>query len=85
VRAADGHAHGDLPCALGDVLAWWDEDSVAAARELATTSKPLSLVALDAGFYDQSHFSNVFRRQLAMTPGEYRRVHAATRSARHLH
>jgi AraC family transcriptional regulator len=43
-----------------------------AARDLATTAKPLSLVAMDAGFYDQSHFTNVFRRSLGVTPGAYR-------------
>jgi AraC family transcriptional regulator len=43
-----------------------------AARELMETSRPLSDIALDAGFYDQSHFTNVFRRRLGVTPGAYR-------------
>jgi AraC family transcriptional regulator len=42
------------------------------ARELVETSRPLSDIALDAGFYDQSHFTNVFRRSLGVTPGAYR-------------
>lgn len=48
-----------------------------AARALAETADPLSLIALDAGFYDQPHFTNVFRRYMGVTPAEYR---AARRS-----
>ncbi|HEX6533102.1 MAG TPA: AraC family transcriptional regulator [Gemmatimonadaceae bacterium] len=33
---------------------------------------PLSAIALDAGFADQSHFTRVFRRETGMTPGEFR-------------
>lgn len=44
-----------------------------AARELSTTAMPLSEIALAAGFYDQSHFSNAFRRQFGASPGQYRR------------
>jgi AraC family transcriptional regulator len=43
-----------------------------AARELAETAEPLSEIALRAGFYDQSHFTNVFRRTLGVTPSAYR-------------
>jgi len=27
---------------------------------------------LGAGFYDQSHFSRIFKQQIGMTPAEYR-------------
>lgn len=43
-----------------------------AARELSETADPLSDIALRAGFYDQSHFTNVFRRILGVTPSAYR-------------
>lgn len=43
-----------------------------AADALARTARPLSDIALECGFYDQSHFSNVFRRRFSCTPGEYR-------------
>ena len=43
-----------------------------AARELTETVEPLSEIALRAGFYDQSHFTNVFRRTLGVTPSAYR-------------
>ena len=45
-----------------------------AARALTGTRLSLAEVALQAGFYDQSHFTNVFRRAWGMTPAEYRRV-----------
>lgn len=43
-----------------------------AARALAESPAPLTDVALDAGFYDQSHFTNVFRRYVGVTPALYR-------------
>ena len=45
----------------------------AAARALARTDFSLAEIALQAGFYDQAHFTNVFRRMWGMTPAEYRR------------
>ena len=45
-----------------------------AARMLAESEEPLSRIALETGFYDQSHFANTFRRLTGMTPGEYRRL-----------
>src|SRR5262245_21741917 len=43
-----------------------------ACRRLATTDTPLTHIALSAGFSDQSHFTRTFRRQMRMTPGEFR-------------
>jgi AraC family transcriptional regulator len=43
-----------------------------AVLELAGTGKTLSDIAMTAGFYDQSHFTNLFRRRFGMTPAEYR-------------
>ena len=45
-----------------------------ACREIAETDAPLSEVALAAGFYDQSHFSNIFRRFTGTTPAAYRAI-----------
>lgn len=44
-----------------------------ATQELHRCEFPLSEVATRSGFYDQSQFTNVFKRQTGMTPSEYRR------------
>jgi len=44
-----------------------------AAQLLTETNLPLSAIAIEAGFCDQSHFTNVFRRYTRSTPGEFRR------------
>jgi AraC family transcriptional regulator len=44
-----------------------------AAEQLAGGTQPLAEIALAAGFADQSHFSNVFRRRVGMSPSAYRR------------
>lgn len=43
-----------------------------ACREITGSDASLSEIALASGFYDQSHFSNTFRRFTGMTPGAYR-------------
>jgi AraC family transcriptional regulator len=32
----------------------------------------LALIAATLGFYDQAHFTNTFRREMGMTPGDFR-------------
>ena len=49
----------------------------AAARALAASSAPLSEIAANLGFYDQSHFTNAFKRHTRMTPAEYREAFRA--------
>ena len=46
-----------------------------AARLLTRSDRPLSEIALESGFGDQSQFSRAFARDLGIAPGEYR--HAA--------
>ncbi|BCH32499.1 hypothetical protein MesoLjLc_44290 [Mesorhizobium sp. L-8-10] len=41
-------------------------------HRLAASPDPLSEIALDAGFADQSHFTNTFRRLVGMSPGVFR-------------
>jgi AraC family transcriptional regulator len=43
-----------------------------AMQELHHFETPLSVIAANAGFYDQSQFTNVFKRQLGITPYRYR-------------
>ena len=46
----------------------------AACRGLTGSDAPLSEIASAAGFYDQSHLTNAFKRLTGMTPGQYRRA-----------
>jgi len=43
-----------------------------ASREILMFDVPLSQIALRAGFYDQSHFSRVFKRVMGLTPTKFR-------------
>lgn len=45
-----------------------------AAEFLTRTDTPLSLIAMDVGFVDQSYFTKVFRRYMNESPGQYRRT-----------
>jgi AraC family transcriptional regulator len=49
-------------------------------RALARTDLPLSAVAARVGFYDQSHFTNSFKRATRMTPAQYRALFRRTQS-----
>src|SRR5271169_5721167 len=39
---------------------------------LRRTRQPLSLIAQEAGFADQSHLNSIFRREMGVTPGRFR-------------
>lgn len=43
-----------------------------ASQQLSNTKQSISEIALATGFYDQSHFSNVFKKHTGMTPVEFR-------------
>jgi AraC family transcriptional regulator len=58
-------------CSVGAYLRWLR--IVHAARRLAESDEPLAEIALEAGFADQSHFSNVFRRETGLSPSVFRR------------
>ena len=52
-----------------------------AAQAIASTDIPLSQIGTEAGYYDQSHFTRLFRREMGMTPRDYRRAaHAVDQS-----
>jgi len=46
-----------------------------AIRELTFTDKSVMQIALDAGFYDQSHFTHNFKKQTGETPAALRKIH----------
>jgi AraC family transcriptional regulator len=45
-----------------------------ARAEVAQAKRPLAMIALDAGFADQSHFTRVFKQTFGETPGQYARA-----------
>ena len=46
-----------------------------ARRLLVTTEEPVSVVALNTGFFDQSHFTKRFRKVTGMTPTQFRKTY----------
>jgi AraC-like DNA-binding protein len=45
----------------------------AAMHALSEGARPLAEIAVDCGFYDQSHFTRSFKRATGVTPGKFRR------------
>jgi PAS domain S-box-containing protein len=56
---------------------------MAACDLLSTTDLPMMAVAARAGFYDQSHLSNEFRRERGLTPAAYRDKYRDSALQRH--
>ena len=55
--------------------AWLNEARVEQAMALLRQhDQPLSAIAFECGFVDQSHFTRVFVRRVGLTPGAWRRV-----------
>jgi AraC-like DNA-binding protein len=50
-----------------------------AASRLEVGEESISVIALRAGFADQSHFTRVFKRHTGLTPLEYRRAFGSVR------
>ena len=48
-----------------------------AEAQMRITDAPLSQIALQAGFADQSHFTRTFKRHTGLTPGKYRQASRA--------
>lgn len=49
-----------------------------ATRQLSETEDPIAEIALAAGFYDQSHFSHLFKLHTGFTPAEFRAYSSGT-------
>ncbi len=52
-----------------------------ACRALAHTEEPITQIALDCGYYDQSAFAFQFRKTIGLAPSEYRKRYFASRRA----
>lgn len=57
-------------CATGDYVRRLRIEQACAA--LTASDAPINEIALAAGFYDQSHFSNTFKKITGMTPATWR-------------
>lgn len=57
-------------CSVGDYIRQLRLEY--AAHQLIETDKTLAEISTDAGFYDQSHFTNAFKIYTGSTPNEYR-------------
>lgn len=51
----------------------------AARRLLEKTDRLVSDIAVATGFFDQSHFTKIFKRERGVTPGQYRAAHRSRR------
>ena len=49
-----------------------------ACDQLLQNQLPINQIALESGFYDQSHFTNAFKRVMGITPAEYRTINQKT-------
>lgn len=63
-------------CTVGDYVR--DVRINYARQRMLNSSEPLVQIALAAGFADQTHFSRSFKRATGLTPGEFRRMFAAS-------
>lgn len=45
-----------------------------ACSEIVSSNASLAEIAVSCGFYDQSHFSRLFKQRIGITPSEYRMV-----------
>ena len=59
-------------CSVGEYIRRLRIES--ACEEIARSDTPLTQIALDAGFSDQSHFSKTFKHLMGMTPSQYRSI-----------
>jgi AraC family transcriptional regulator len=59
-------------CTMGDYVRRLRIET--ACRKISSSEMPFDEIALTVGFYDQSHFSNVFKRLTGMTPAQYRTI-----------
>lgn len=46
-----------------------------AAREIATTARPIADIGADVGISDANYFYRLFKKKMGMTPTEYRRMY----------
>jgi AraC-like DNA-binding protein len=50
------------------------------AREMLRRGEPISRVAFDTGFSDQSHLTRRFKRVVGVPPGQYAKTYGSSRA-----
>jgi AraC family transcriptional regulator len=56
-----------------------------AMRQLSESEDSIAEIAAAAGFYDQSHFSHLFKQHTGFTPAEFRAAQGVSFKANHVH
>lgn len=56
-----------------------------AMRQLSESEDSIAEIAAAAGFYDQSHFSHLFKQHTGFSPAEFRAAQAVSFKANHVH
>ncbi len=59
-------------CTVGEYVRRLRVES--ASRQLTDSDEPLVIIAINRGFFDQSHFTKTFKNATGMTPEQYRAV-----------
>lgn len=49
-----------------------------AGARLRQSDDPISLIALESGYGDQTAFTRQFRKRVGLSPGAYRKLHGRT-------
>jgi AraC family transcriptional regulator len=70
-------------CSIGDFVRRLRVER--ALRELTDADAPMAEIALGLGFFDQSHFSRVFKRHTGLTPTAFRAASRPRRSGANPH
>jgi len=56
-----------------------------AMRQLSESEDSIAAIAASAGFYDQSHFSHLFKQHTGFSPAEFRAAQGIPFKANHIH
>jgi AraC-like DNA-binding protein len=54
-------------------------------RQLSETQDSIAEIAESAGFYDQSHFTHLFKQHTGFSPAEFRAAQGVSFKANHVH
>ena len=70
-------AHSFTECLGQSPISYLTDKRLSASKELLVSSNlSIAQVASSTGFSSQSYFSQIFRKEIGMTPQQYRKSHA---------